>query len=287
MGILQSLKYTFEDSEEKPECKRDAKNLYHKLVKLEYAILTVIWEEVLEHSNKTSKKLQTPGFDVFEDYLLLSSFLSFVKELRENSANRIAHYESEAKGLCEDITSSYSDASKHIVTRKFSDGTSGIPSLRGTHKFRIEVLYQLYDCLIIQLRKRIGSYEQIAKRFKFLSELVNNYQIDEDSIKLIISYYKDDIDHKLVNECYQFKEYVHLRKSQHTEENTPSEMKCAEVLQLICEQRLIEVFPNITTALKLNMTMPITSCEAERNFSKLSFIKNKFWSTMTEECLNS
>ncbi|GCB83904.1 hypothetical protein scyTo_0024748 [Scyliorhinus torazame] len=180
--------------------------------------------------------------------------------------NRIAHYESEAKGLVEDITSSYSDASKRIVTRKFSDGTSGIASLRGADKFRIEVLYQPYDCLIIQLRKRIDPYEQIAKRFKFLSELVNNSEIDEDSIKLIISYYKDDIDHKLVNECYQFKEYLHLRKSQNTEENTPSKMQCAEVLQLICEQHLIEAFPNITTSLKLYLTMPIMSCEAERNF---------------------
>ncbi|GCB66549.1 hypothetical protein scyTo_0010116 [Scyliorhinus torazame] len=204
MGILQTLKHIFEDSEEKLECKRDAKNLYHKLVKLEYAILTVVWEEVLERFNKTSKELQTPGFDVFEGYLLLSSLLLFVKELRENSADRIAHYESEAKGLCEDITSSYSDASKCIVARTFSDGTSGIASLRGADKFRIDVLCQLYDCLIIQLRKKIDPYEQIAKRFKFLAELVNNSEIDEDSIKLIILYYKDDIEHKLVNECYQF-----------------------------------------------------------------------------------
>ena len=36
-------------------------------------------------------------FDVFEGYLLLSSLLIFVKELQDNSANRIAHYESEAK----------------------------------------------------------------------------------------------------------------------------------------------------------------------------------------------
>ncbi|XP_072368175.1 zinc finger MYM-type protein 1-like [Scyliorhinus torazame] len=287
MGILQTLKHIFENSEKKPECKRDAKNLYHKLIKLEYAILTVVWEEVLGRFNKTNKKLQTPGFDVFERYLLLSSLFLFIKELRENSADRIAHYESEAKGLCEDITSSYSDASKRIVTRKFSDGTSGIASLKGADKFRIEVLYQLYDCLIIQLRKRIDPYEQIAKRFKFLSELVNNSEIDEDSIKLIISYYKDDIDHKLVNECYQFKDYLHLRKCQNTEENTSSKMQRAEVLQLICEQHRIEVFPNITTALKLYLTMPIMSCEAERNFSKLSFIKNKFWSTMTEEHLNS
>lgn len=33
--------------------------------------------------------------------------------------------------------------------------------------------------------------------------------------------------------------------------------------------------------------MPIMSSEAEQNFSKLSFIKNKFLPAMTEEHLNS
>uniref|UniRef100_A0A0L8H5P4 Uncharacterized protein n=1 Tax=Octopus bimaculoides TaxID=37653 RepID=A0A0L8H5P4_OCTBM len=170
----------FEDSEEK----QDTKNLYHKLVKLEYAVLTVVCEEVMERFNETSKKLQTPCSDVFVGYLLLPSLLLFVKELRDNSTNRIAHYES---------------VSKRIE----------------------EVLNHVYDCLIIQLSKRMGPYEQIAKRFKFLLELMNNSEFDEDSIKLIISHYKDDIDHKLINECYQFKELGNPR----TQKKTPNQ-KC-------------------------------------------------------------
>lgn len=34
---------------------------------------------------------------------------------------------------------------------------------------------------------------------------------------------------------------------------------------------------------KINMTLPITSFETEGNFSKLSVIENKFWSTMLEK----
>jgi hypothetical protein len=34
------------------------------------------------------------------------------------------------------------------------------------------------------------------------------------------------------------------------------------------------------------MALTIKSCEAERNFSELSVIKNKFWSTMLVERLN-
>jgi len=62
--------------------------------------------------------------------------------------------------------------------------------------------------------------------------------------------------------------------------------KCPEILQLMYETHLIKVFPNSTEILKIYMSLPMTSCEAERNFSDLSLIKNKFRSTMLEERLN-
>ena len=61
----------------------------------------------------------------------------------------IAHCEFEAKGLCENITSSYSDADERAVIKKVSDGTIGRASFVGADKFRIEVLNRLYDCLIV------------------------------------------------------------------------------------------------------------------------------------------
>ena len=121
--------------------------------------------------------------------------------------------------VCAKISPSYSDADKRTVIKKFSDGTIGWASFVGADKFRIEVLNRPYDCIIVQLRDRIDPNEQIAKRLKFLSQLTDNAKIDKDSIKLSISYYKVDVDHKLVNECYQFKEYIHHKKSQNTEGN--------------------------------------------------------------------
>ena len=58
--------------------------------------------------------------------------------------------------------------------------------------------------------------------------------------------------------------------------------KCPEILQLMYEKNLIEFFPSLTTILKIYITLPITICETERNFSKLSIIKNKFRSTVLE-----
>jgi hypothetical protein len=46
LDISRTPKYIFEDSEEKPEHKQDAKLLFKKLIKLEYASLTAIWKKV-------------------------------------------------------------------------------------------------------------------------------------------------------------------------------------------------------------------------------------------------
>ena len=62
--------------------------------------------------------------------------------------------------------------------------------------------------------------------------------------------------------------------------------KCCEILLLVCERKLIEVFPNLTAVMRIYLTLPIMICESERNFSELSVIKNKFQSTMLDEKLH-
>jgi hypothetical protein len=80
------------------------------------------------------------------------------------------------------------------------------------------------------------SYVRIGKRFKFLADLTQNTDSDGDTLKLIIRHYIENIEKKLVNECRQFKEYI---RSVSTHES----LKYPEILQLIYERNLIEVFP--------------------------------------------
>lgn len=48
-----------------------------------------------------------------------------------------------------------------------------------------------------------------------------------------------------------------------------------------------EVFPNILIALRLYLTIPVANCSAERAFSKLIRIKNKYRTSQTQENLTS
>ena len=100
-----------------------------------------------------------------------------------------------------------------------------------------------------------------------------------ESINYVISFYNNGIDAGLINECTQLREYLQIT-------NKEKQTKCSSMLKLIYERNLIDVFPNLYTALKIFLTLPITSCEAERVFSKLTFTKNKYRTIMLEVRLN-
>jgi len=57
--------------------------------------------------------------------------------------------------------------------------------------------------------------------------------------------------------------------------NPNNALKCSKILQLICERKLLEVFPDLTAIPKVYVTFPITSCTAERNFSNPWIILKK------------
>jgi len=280
--ILDTLKNIFQNNLEKTDCQMEAKNLYNKLLKLEVAVLTVLWEEILERFNKTSKKLQTPGLDLCEGYALISSLELFVKAIRQDCNEKLIEYELKATKMSSNIEKNYSD--QRNKTKKYSDGKKGKDTLTGRDKFRVEVVNILLDSLISELNKRGEVYEKLGKKFKFLIDIGNTTisDIDDESINFITAYYNIDIDQNLKSECIQFKEYIKLSKNL-------SEKKilgCPNILSLIYEENLIDIFPNLYTILKIYLTLPITSCEAERGFSKLSFIKNKYRSKMRDERLN-
>lgn len=58
------------------------------------------------------------------------------------------------------------------------------------------------------------------------------------------------------------------------------------VLQYIFENQLLATFPNISIALRILLTLPVSVASGERTFSKLKIIKNYLRSTMVQDRLN-
>jgi hypothetical protein len=57
------------------------------------------------------------------------------------------------------------------------------------------------------------------------------------------------------------------------------------ILNFITENRFIENFPNLTVALRILLTLPVSVATGERSFSKLKMIKNYLRSSMSQDRL--
>ncbi|KAJ3650203.1 hypothetical protein Zmor_021904 [Zophobas morio] len=190
----------------------EAKKILGKLYKLEIAILTVVWEELLERINKVSKKLQEPGLDLCEGLALITSLEIFIKSLRDKSNEKLINYELRAKGFSSKVEENYSNAKNRIKIYKYSDGITETSPLQSREKFLVEVLNRLLDTLITELTRRKDVYNEFGKKLKFLMDLTNKHvaHIDEDSVDCVLQCYNEDIELGLKNECLQFKEYLKI-----------------------------------------------------------------------------
>ena len=279
--ILKIFKSFSENEDEKVDFRKEAENLFNKLTKLDTAILIIFWEEILERFNLVSKKLQSPGLDICEGNKLIISLKEFVSNIRHQSDQKLKEYEEKAKKLSTSVRTEYSDINKRRITLKFSDKSTDKVSVYGAEKFKRDTLNVALDKLIMDLNRRSQVYETYSKKFKFLMDLQdkNMENIDLESVRNIVDYYSDDVDEHLVNECIQLKSYLIQSKPE-------SYTSCSEIFMLIYEKQLVDVFPNCYTILKIFLTLPMTSCEAERSFSRMSYIENKYRTTMSNDRLN-
>jgi len=58
-----------------------------------------------------------------------------------------------------------------------------------------------------------------------------------------------------------------------------------KLFKLFCTASLQNVFPNLYITLKINVTLPVSSCTVERSFSKLKLIKTKLRTTLCQDRL--
>ena len=60
-----------------------------------------------------------------------------------------------------------------------------------------------------------------------------------------------------------------------------------QLLQYICKNGMCEFFSNLTVALRILLTLPVTVASGERSFSKLKLIKNYLRTSMTQNRLTN
>ena len=132
------------------------------------------------------------------------------------------------------------------------------------------------DCLVAELRKRMGAYSAVHKLFAFLTEFesLTPEDLRKHAAHLVDSY-PEDLEPAFIDEFVQFTDIL-------VSDNNKTVSHMSELLQKD-GGIMLSTFPNVAIALRIYLALPINNCEGERSFSKLTRVKSHLRNTMGQE----
>ena len=134
------------------------------------------------------------------------------------------------------------------------------------------------DQLTVALQARREAYQSVYDKFKLVVNLceMDDEEIRNEAGKLVLAF-PNDFTEVLADESIQFAAFSKLRSCL-----TPSEQAF-----MLYEEGIADTFPSMNVALRIFLSMMVTSCSGERSFSKLALIKNHMRSSMSHERLSA
>lgn len=270
--IKRALDILANDTSTKKIAQVDALQLATSMESIEFVMHLLIWYEILERFDATSKSLQNANATVDVAADLYNSLELFVKSSVRNKFNEFE----EARKIVPNSTFRIADSRKRRrqCLSEDTEEESGIPT-GGRNNFKIESFYVICDVLAAELKRRSKAYTIIYNRFQCLfKKSVSDMDFSE-----LIDHYKNDISCAgLKSELNQFLNLTEIQMK----DNKPDEW-----YKFIITKNLQKTFPNLEIILRIFLTIPISNASGERSFSALKRVKNYLRSTLSQAKLSS
>jgi hypothetical protein len=139
------------------------------------------------------------------------------------------------------------------------------------HQFYKIQIHEVFDVLIAHLNWRYTTINEIANDLEFLSGSVIH---DTEASQL--EKYAVDVAKKYVSDLNGYEFCVEIKSFKYIASSISEDLTLASPLHLLYflyDYSLIESYPNLSVALRILLTLPVTTTSNERNFNKLKLIK--------------
>lgn len=269
-----------------------ASSLAEKLKNYQFICCLVTWHMILFRINLVSKKLQEVDFDISRALELISSTKDIFNEARSDAGfeKMLVDCREVAESIDVDVEPKFPEISQLRPRKKqkmFSYETDDERVLDPKAAFRSNFFFRVLDQTISSLSERFDQLNMYNQLFGFLHPRSimsdgNNEYILKSSKDLQLALTDDqhsDVDGLQLFEEIKFVKDMIKKEKKHLIK-TP-----VDILNFMTEFGLVENFPNLTIALRIMLTLPVSVATGERSFSKLKIIKNYLRSSMSQERL--
>lgn len=168
--------------------------------------------------------------------------------------------------------------------------------MNATETFRTTFFLVVMDKAIASFNQRFQQMNDFHEKFGFLFEIVKHRVTDAETNDsalrtqclnlqtLLSSQTECETASSDIDGLALFDELKTLHNISIIPEDIDSLLELLRFLHVNC---LHEVFPNVSVALRVVLTIPVTVASGERSFSKLKLIKTFLRSSMKEDRMNS
>lgn len=274
-GICDALEKLELQSKDAKICS-EAHALSNEIMRMEFLTCLIIWHDLLTEITRVSIAMQSAEISLDTAVNLVAHLKDYLIQYRENGFEKSV---SIARRIAAEFEVDTEFTQKRNRKRKrFHDenNTSDDPQEQDaqTH-FKQSVFYVIVDTVTNELSDRFQNLGQIAEKYRFIIEMDNMTQEDMEESVTRYALSTSDVSRDIIQEMYPASRLLNEHRCR----------KALDKLNFILKRNLDLVFPNLTVALRVFLTMPVTVASAERSFSKLKIVKNYLRSTMDNERL--
>ncbi|XP_025760119.1 zinc finger MYM-type protein 1-like [Oreochromis niloticus] len=258
--------------------KIEAQSLSEEVGSYRFSICTVVWYDILNQIHQVSKLMQSPNMHVDVAVNLLKNTERVLHNYR---ATGFSAAQMSAKDMCEDMNIEAVLQQKRLrsTKRHFSYESFDEPLSDALKKLEVTFFNVVVDAAVSSIQERFITLENVGEKFGVLTHFPNlsNDELTEQCKALSTTLlFQDQADMNARELAQEIKNLPDL----------PSKsMTSFELLNFVHDNDLSEIYPNLWTALRIAVTLPVTVASAERSFSKLKLIKTYLRSTMAQERL--
>lgn len=265
--------------------KNKALALAEKIKSFKFVCCLVLWHTVLFRVNLVSKMLQREEIDISKAVEMISKVKSHFEKMRTDKGFEELLVDSREIAEALEIDHNFPNERKVRPRKKkcqFDYESSDEPIEDPKKAFKSNVYFYVLDRAISSLEERFSQLSHHNNLFGFLYNIKNL----EDNANLLknctdLQLGLTDEDHSDI-EGFQLKQELLVLLSILPDDSAKSPLNALKYLSV---NNLTENFPNVTIALRIALTLPVSVASGERSFSKLKLIKNYLRSSMCQERL--
>uniref|UniRef100_A0A3B3XBU0 TTF-type domain-containing protein n=2 Tax=Poecilia mexicana TaxID=48701 RepID=A0A3B3XBU0_9TELE len=269
LDALQKLEEVVGDS----KIVSEAKSLSNEIVSMEFLVCLIVWYDLLCEINFASKALQAADVSMDTAIRLIESLKEFLLKYREEGFQKSLDIAGKI-AIEMDATPEFKEK-RLRKQKKFPDDNScpGHHEKEPTRHFRCMVFNVIVDTLLQELSERFSNFQLVSEKLKFITKMEHMTKADLEESVTTYALTTCDVSRDIIQEIYPASRLL-------------KGYKALEKLNFLIQENLDLVFPNLTVALRIFLTMPLTVASAERSFSKLKLIKTYLRSNMSNDRLS-